>query len=448
MLITLQQLQSGIITPESLGPEKRLQLAEGLTEFPRELFALADHLQVLDMSDNKLSELPSDFGRFKRLKLLFLSNNEFDHLPNVISDCSELEMIGFKSNQINVISETALPAKTRWLILTDNQISKLPESIGNLTRLRKLALAGNQLTALPVSMSQCESLELIRLSANQFKVMPDWLFQLPKLAWLAFSGNPCTVSNQVQVADLPQAELKDIKLLQQIGMGASGVIHKAQWLNKNNESTGNPTDDIAVKLFKGRVTSDGYPQDELDCCLTAGEHKNLIKTIGFIPNPKQLGLLMALIPSTYRNLGLPPSLITCTRDTFEQGTQFDIDVIITVIKQMVSTVQHLHNQGVSHGDIYAHNIMVDEQSNALFGDFGAATQLTQLPMNQQLAMEKIEVRALGNLLEDLLLNCNTGRQADTKLKINQLTGLVKLCHLGDIDTRIGLSRLNIHLQVC
>ena len=430
-MFTLKILKSGNIKPEDLGPEKRFKIAEGLTEFPRELFELADHIEVLDMSGNNLSELPSDFGRFKNLKILFLSNNQFDHIPDVIADCPNLEMIGFKSNQIKTISESALPIKTRWLILTDNQISKLPDSIGQLSRLQKLALAGNQISSLPDAMANCRNLELIRLSANQLEAMPDWLFQLPKLAWLAFSGNPCTAVGQSLASKVAEAKLSDIQLLDQIGAGASGVIHKANWKKEENP--------IAVKLFKGSVTSDGYPQDELDCCLAAGGHENLIKVIGFVPDPKQLGLLMELIPNTYSNLGLPPSLETCTRDTFEDGTKFNVEYILRVLKQMASTIKHLHQQCVSHGDIYAHNILINDESNILFGDFGAATHLVGLPIGQRQGMAWIEVRALANLLEDLLLNIDSGLSSSDQMRFEGLMSLLLWSRSNNVKTQMGIN---------
>lgn len=63
--------------------------------------------------------------------------------------CANLEMVGFKSNKINQVSESALPPKLRWLILTDNHIEALPDALGERPRLQKLALAGNRLTHLP-----------------------------------------------------------------------------------------------------------------------------------------------------------------------------------------------------------------------------------------------------------------------------------------------------------
>ncbi|WP_028866184.1 leucine-rich repeat-containing protein kinase family protein [Psychromonas aquimarina] len=415
---TLQQLKSG-----QLGPVKKLSLSENLNKFPQEIFTLADSLEVLDLSNNQLSALPDDFDRLKQLKILFVSNNNFEHLPAVLAKCPKLEMIGFKANKIRTVPENALPVDTRWLILTDNEIEKLPDSMGQLWRLQKLALAGNKITALPDSMRSCRNLQLARLSANQLTSLPDWLLQLPKLSWLAFSGNPLCTGLSQQTKDMLKVQLADITLAEQLGEGASGVIYRAQWNNKPAALSGGASD-IALKLFKGAVTSDGYPIDELNCCLTAGRHPNLINVVAQIAQQDQLGLVMELIPNTFGNLGLPPSLITCTRDTFAQGTQFDSDAVVRVALQMADTLEHLHTKGVSHGDVYAHNIMVDSNYSLLFGDFGASSNLAALPVIQKEAMESIEIRAFGCLLEDMLSRC---QQVDSCELTAQLTTLKDDC---------------------
>lgn len=398
---TLEQLKSG-----QLIGTKRLQLVEALTVFPPEIFDLADSLEVLDLSNNHLKSLPADFGRLKHLKILFLSNNQFETLPTELADCPELEMIGFKANRIKRMAEGALPKKTRWLILTDNQIEQLPDSMGELYRLKKLALAGNRLTSLPDSMANCENLELARLSANQLTHLPDWLLQLPKLSWLAFAGNPLGQHSAEQSSPMQHVKMTDIELGQQIGEGASGVISQAKWINQPESLQGSALD-IAVKVFKGEVTSDGYPRDELANCLKAGDHSNLIKVVAQVTESGQLALVMELIPDTFYNLGLPPSLVTCTRDTFKEGTQYSPTEIAKVAYQMVDMLTHLHQNGVSHGDVYAHNTMINDSASVLFGDFGAASNLCLLPAIQQQAMEAIEVRAFGCLLDDLLAIGNT-----------------------------------------
>lgn len=423
---TLEQLKSG-----QLNGVKRLQLVEELTSFPTEIFELAETLEVLDLSHNQLSALPSDFGRLKKLKILFLSFNKFTHLPTEIADCPQLEMIGFKANQISEVAENSLPLTTRWLILTENQIEQLPSTMGRLHRLKKLALAGNKLTSLPDSMADCHDLELVRLSANQLSHLPDWLFRLPQLTWLAFAGNPIGKTPVCQNSSVPHVKMTDMSMGQQIGEGASGVIYRASWINPP-EGLHQSDLDIAVKVFKGEVTSDGYPRDELANCLQAGEHSSLIKVIAQVAESGQLAIVMALIPDTYFNLGLPPSFETCTRDTFKDGTAFSIEDIVKVATQMADMLAHLHQNGVSHGDIYAHNTMIDDKASVLFGDFGAASNLTILPDRQQIAMESIEVRAFGCLLDDLLSQNKKGSNID---RINAIHELRDRCMATEVRAR-------------
>ncbi|WP_299572996.1 leucine-rich repeat-containing protein kinase family protein [uncultured Shewanella sp.] len=394
---TLAQLKSGELNSQKL---QRIQIAEQLVEFPHEVLAFADSLEVLDLSNNRLSQLPDEFAQLTELKILFLSFNCFTELPAVIAKCPKLEMIGFKANQITTVAENSLPVDTRWLILTDNQISKLPDSIGDLHRLKKCALAGNKITALPNSMANCTELELLRISANELTQVPDWLLSLPKLAWLAFSGNPVT-DNHVSHDSFRQASMADFELGDQLGQGASGVIYQAH-RNKAVESQAGISNIVALKMFRGSVTSDGYPKDELHCCLSAGHHPNLIKVLAQISEPDHLGLVMELIPPRFYNLGLPPSLVTCTRDTFADDMDISMAHLVKVMLSMAGALSHLHQHKVSHGDIYAHNTMIDAQANMLFGDFGAATDLSKLSPQQANFMQWIEVRAFGNMLDDLL----------------------------------------------
>ncbi|MCX6181999.1 MAG: leucine-rich repeat-containing protein kinase family protein [Bacteroidetes bacterium] len=386
---TLQQIQSG-----ELKGIQRLQLSCGLSDFPVEIFSLADSLEILDLSGNKLSELPNDLHRLKKLKILFLANNEFTEFPSTLANIPSLTMIGFKSNKITKVPENAFPPHLRWLILTDNKIKQLPVSIGKCTKLQKCALAGNELEGLPEEMAACTNLELLRISANKIKVFPEWLLSLPRLSWIAYSGNPC--SHQVSLKDeLNEMDWQEFEIQHQLGEGASGFISKAHWSTQNKA--------VAVKVFKGAVTSDGLPEDEMNTCLAAGSHENLVKVLGRISNhPQQKqALVMELIPADYRNLGGPPSLETCSRDVFPSGTIFSLNDVLEIANGVASLCVHLHQRGIMHGDLYAHNTLVNDAAHALLGDFGAATfydlHLQTAPFN-----ERIEVRAFGCLLEDLL----------------------------------------------
>ena len=95
---TLERLRAG-----ELAGVRRLQLACGLSEFPREIFDLADSLEILDLSGNALSSLPDDLPRLGKLRIIFCSDNQFTGLPAVLGACSALTMIGFKANRIRTV---------------------------------------------------------------------------------------------------------------------------------------------------------------------------------------------------------------------------------------------------------------------------------------------------------------------------------------------------------
>lgn len=408
---TLEQLKAG-----HLKGVTRLQLAEQLTNFPREIFELADTLEVLDLSNNQLTQLPDDLHLLKKLRILFASNNRFESLPYALGSCPQLEMIGFKSNQIREVSETALPDQTRWLILTDNRITCLPDKVGELTRLQKLMLAGNQLKQLPDSLAQCHALQLLRISANSFEKFPEVLLPLPHLAWLAYAGNPfCQQASLEHSA--PLIERQQVRLGDVLGQGASGVISRAHWVNNLQQLP----EKIAVKVFKGEVTSDGYPADELAACLKAGTHAGLVAPLARINDEDGCALVMKLIPDGFDNLGQPPSLDSCTRDTFKEDFTLDVHKVGYIVEQMTDIAQHLQSRKISHGDLYAHNVLIDADGTLLFGDFGAASDYAMLDQAQQQSIITIEQRALGYFIDDLLSICTPAdRNSETFLSLQLL----------------------------
>jgi len=388
MMQTLEDLKSG-----KLIGSKTLKLACGLTEFPLEILELADTLEILDLSGNDLSELPGRITELTKLKIIFFAQNKFTEFPKILKNFPVLNMIGFKSNQIDTVPEHAFPPQLNWLILTDNKIKVLPKSIGDVRLLQKCALAGNQLKELPNEMAKCKNLELLRVSANELDSIPSWLFELPKLSWVAFGGNP--VAHKPKLTnDLEFFDWNEFTVNELLGEGASGFISRANW-NSQNE-------DVAVKLFKGAVTSDGLPDDEMEISIAAGRHENLIQVLGKVKShpENKIGLIMELISPTFINLGNPPSFETCTRDVFDSGCKFTEQELLQMAKEMASVCEQLHAKGINHGDFYAHNILIDKSKKSILGDFGAAS-FYDVALKNAKNIERVEVRAFGCLLEDL-----------------------------------------------
>jgi len=428
---TLAQLRAG-----ELAGITRLDLVCGLTEFPREIFDLADSLEILNLSGNALSSLPDDLHRLTRLRILFCSDNQFTELPACLGQCAALSMIGFRANRIERVPAAALPPLLRWLILTDNRISELPTELGERPLMQKLMLAGNHLQQLPESLVQCHRLELLRISANRFTELPEWLLSLPALTWLAYAGNPLeTEADAAALEATPSIPWSELHLEQKLGEGASGVIHRATWQRPGQADT-----QVAVKLYKGEMTSDGSPLHEMNACITAGLHPNLIRIEGrIVDHPQaQAGLVMHLIDPSYRNLAALPSLASCSRDVYTDDTRFSADVALRIARGIASAAEHLHEQGITHGDLYGHNIMWNEHGDCLLGDFGGASFHATTDNLETRALQRIEVRAFGVLLGELLARIDSGLSDEAWVTLEDLE---QRCCQPDVLARPGFSEI-------
>lgn len=425
---TLDDLRTG-----KLKGATRVALAAGLTQFPEEILDLAETLEILDLSGNVLSTLPDDFTRLQRLRVLFMSNNQFECMPEVLGRCPNLSMVGFRANGMRELPAESLPPKLRWLILTDNALESLPAELGKRPALQKLMVAGNRLTTLPRELSACHNLQLLRIAANRFEVLPEWLLTLPRLSWLSYSGNPlCEALEAKALAQtpVPKVSWSDLKLGPKLGEGASGVIYRTGLDGAAAGVVGTSDAEVAVKLFKGMLTSDGLPQSEMAACISAGAHPNLIQVLGKLSGHPQgtVGLVMSLVDPAYKNLAGPPSFETCTRDVYADDLRFSAQDVVRIAKGVAGLAAQLHARGLMHGDLYAHNTLLGSDAHALIGDFGAASFVDVADRKTAEALERLEVRAYGCLLEELLERVEGASVGATAMAcVQRLTALKDRC---------------------
>lgn len=118
-----------------------LKLKDRLKVVPKEVFTEFPNLQLLDLSKNRLKELPSELGLLKNLKKLILYKNKLEALPPEIGQLEDL----------------------RELIINQNELETLPNEIGNLKKLRYIDMWSNNITHLPPSMEEMYALEEVDL---------------------------------------------------------------------------------------------------------------------------------------------------------------------------------------------------------------------------------------------------------------------------------------------
>eukprot|EP00549_Striatella_unipunctata_P001951 CAMPEP_0118683270 /NCGR_PEP_ID=MMETSP0800-20121206/5947_1 /TAXON_ID=210618 ORGANISM="Striatella unipunctata, Strain CCMP2910" /NCGR_SAMPLE_ID=MMETSP0800 /ASSEMBLY_ACC=CAM_ASM_000638 /LENGTH=292 /DNA_ID=CAMNT_0006579751 /DNA_START=171 /DNA_END=1049 /DNA_ORIENTATION=+ len=239
-------------------------------------------------------------------------------------------------------------------------------------------------------ISKCTSLELIRLSANQLTEPPMDVLKLPNLAWIALSGNPfldkiSSSSSSTNLDTITDPALETGGTI--LGEGASGVIRKVEWKGKT----------VAVKKYKGAMTSDGSPLQErnINVVVSSIKSDSLVKVYGQLTD----GSLVMEYLEGYKAFGNPPSMDSCSRDVYDKDEDLSVDQAKLMVTNLLGVLKELHHRGITHGDFYGHNILVKEGYVKL-SDFGASFFYDRKP-DYGRWIEKIEMRAFGHLVEEI-----------------------------------------------
>jgi outer membrane biosynthesis protein TonB len=146
---------------------RRLSLTDnGLSEFPSDILKLTN-LEFLDLEENQIQTLPGEIAALNKLEELYLLENQLQGLPGSFGNLKKLRILGLAYNQLRTfpIEITSLE-KLAALDLSDNQLSSLPREIGALKNLRFLVLRNNRITNIPQEFYALRKLEKIYLEGN------------------------------------------------------------------------------------------------------------------------------------------------------------------------------------------------------------------------------------------------------------------------------------------
>lgn len=175
-----------------------------------------------------------------------------------------------------------------------------------------------------------------------------------------------------------------------------------------------------------------------------------MKVIGRIsehPEGKD-ALVFPLLPEgEYIILGNPPSFDSITRDTFPNDKKLSISEINQILHDICQAAMHLHSCGIMHGDLYAHNILSKSCGKSLLTDFGAASftkgVFGEKSVESKL-LEQIEVRAFGNLADDLLRLCAVEERLHQDYSL--IKNLVQQCTVDNVEQRPSFCQISAILD--
>src|SRR3990167_8659311 len=212
-------------------PKTILNLQQSLTELDlsnnqiKELvteFGFLNKLKKLDLSNNKLSKLPVELKSFTELEYLNLSNNNLgsgimNRNPlSCLSSMVSLIFIDLSQNKLSAIPSLDLLSSIRQFNLSDNLLTDLPfltqaatllsfdisnnqiQAIGmdgfkGLVQLTDLNLSNNKLKFIPATLANLKNLKKFDCSKNKLATIPDSLCKLPTLTYLDLSNNELVV---------------------------------------------------------------------------------------------------------------------------------------------------------------------------------------------------------------------------------------------------------------
>ncbi len=225
---------------------------------------------TLDLSSLGLVEVPAELFQTKKffgsLTWLRLHGNQLSTLPESLGELSSLTSLDLDDNQLSTLPESLGELSSLiTLHLHGNQLSTLPESLGQLSSLRLLRLGSNQLSTLPESLGELSSLTSLDLDDNQLSTLPESLGELSSLTELRLDGNQLDIpdavlrSNPSDILEFyfsnreKQGPIGEVKVML-VGRGGAGKTSLRRYFTEKNHREKEPeTQGISIDTFEMKV---------------------------------------------------------------------------------------------------------------------------------------------------------------------------------------------------
>ena len=127
------------------------------------------------------------------ISMLNLSNNQLTTLPDSLGNLVNLKVLFLNDNHLTTLPDSIMDlVNLKRFNLSNNRLTALPDSIGDLVNLTYVNLNNNRLTALPDSIINLVNLIRLNLSTNRLTALPDLIGNLVNLIVLFLNDNQST----------------------------------------------------------------------------------------------------------------------------------------------------------------------------------------------------------------------------------------------------------------
>lgn len=211
------------------------------------------NLQTLELKDGELQDLPANIGNLANLKILDLRNNRLNSLPATIGDLTNLQILELSNNEIQELPQNiGNLANLQKLKISENNLQTLPDTIGTLHNLQKLTIQYNQsLRTLPNTIGDLRNLEELNVSKNSLQDLPNNIEQLTNLKTLNVSSNRLQQLPN-SIGDLTNLETLDVSenALQTLPQNMESLKNLISLFLSNNDLRQIPENILSIKSLE------------------------------------------------------------------------------------------------------------------------------------------------------------------------------------------------------
>ncbi|KAH7332298.1 hypothetical protein KP509_20G080400 [Ceratopteris richardii] len=187
-----------------------------LKTLPNQVLDLARSVRTLDVTHNRLVDLPVEIGGLVNLQRLMASENVLQRLPSTIGKLQSLKVLALDENRLTTLpDELGLLVRLERLSVSMNALTSLPSALGSLRNLTLLNVSHNKLMLLPESLGSCYSLEELLANDNSIAELPYSICSLVHLKALGMDNNKLT--------QLPPLLLKECTSLQSLSIHGNPI---------------------------------------------------------------------------------------------------------------------------------------------------------------------------------------------------------------------------------
>lgn len=135
-------------------------------------YIVAKQLRVLDVSYNELYRLPGSLHELIMLRELNAAHNKLIYVPSELGKLTELRDVDLNSNCLlglpMALFESEAIFSLQSLDVSNNQLSELPLSLGNVKSLKTLKISSNKLKYIPAPCKLLTKLTTLHYGNNEW----------------------------------------------------------------------------------------------------------------------------------------------------------------------------------------------------------------------------------------------------------------------------------------